>query len=987
MRCILISLFLLFSGLTNAQEPLFKHYGVRNGLPTEEVYAIIQDDQGYIWFGTDLGLVKYDGINMNTYTTADGLTSNVVLALYKGINNKIWISSYTKGVSYYKDGKFYPAPFNEYINPEDGFITHFLEQADSTIYFMCAYSKYLYHYKNNKLTKLLPDSVYNGSEDMKYIRFIKEIDSSFFFEHSVATINTKDTTHYLFDTVPYPNIKLHTQDHLQCLEISFTSQIYSILKLSDGSKLIFINNIRFITDKTPHFYFLRIHNDSLSILPYKIDVIVNSMYIDEQKNLFLLTQGNGVLVFKNEDLNSTPIHLLGDKDVGNMIVDHEGNYWFTTTQNGVFQVPSLNIIKISGIKNENIHLIGATQNELIVEDKSGNYYLHQIENQQILPFSLKHADFFFTSKRTDDILFVKDNVCYIYNTSDKSITSAHYSGGVNDVYEDQTYTYSISNGAVNRHNNLMGDILNRAEDITKSKFRKLYVQSSHEIWIGSIKGLMFSDGYSVSYNYPNPITERITHLVGMGGKQFAVATKESGLIIRNGDTNLNIRKQDGLPSDIITAVFYDKKLLWVATADGFCSILFNESTNGYEIVLYDIFSPSVIGAIRTIELFKGYLYLGTSTGLYRFSTSEIYKKNISLPVIIKSIIVNNKAVTINKAPLAFSPFENNFEFSFQGFTYTSPKQLKYKYILKGYNNDTIYTTNTSIQYTNLADGDYTFIVYAATNNKNWSNTPAVYTFSIAQHYTKSWWFILLMVLAGLLIVSSVFLLIIRNLKRRNEIQRELLLLEQKALRAQMNPHFTFNALNSIQYFITDNNKRAATTFLSKFSKLVRNILNNSKSNTISLADEISTLTTYLELEQMRFNGKIAIGIYIGDDFIPDDIFIPSMIIQPFVENAIWHGIMPKEDGMGKLELSFELRGNTLVCKVKDNGIGRKKSAELKEQTRKGHKSAGLKNIDDRIAVLNHINKTQIDITVTDLYEADNAPTGTEVMIYFELEKE
>ncbi len=257
------------------------------------------------------------------------------------------------------------------------------------------------------------------------------------------------------------------------------------------------------------------------------------------------------------------------------------------------------------------------------------------------------------------------------------------------------------------------------------------------------------------------------------------------------------------------------------------------------------------------------------------------------------------------------------------------------------------------------------------------------------------------VLAALVILLSLAAIIIRNiiLKRRNEklkLQHELELqklesektkaelehqateLEMQALRAQMNPHFIFNSLNSINRFILKKQSSEATEYLTKFSRLIRMILNSSASASVSLAEDLEALQLYLELERLRREEKFSFKIKVDPDLDIDFIQVPPLLLQPFVENAIWHGLMNKESE-GHLLINVDQDDSTLMCTITDDGIGRKKAAELKDKSGK-HKSMGMKITESRITMMQKMNGTDKSIEIRDLVDADGSAAGTEVIL-------
>jgi LytS/YehU family sensor histidine kinase len=237
----------------------------------------------------------------------------------------------------------------------------------------------------------------------------------------------------------------------------------------------------------------------------------------------------------------------------------------------------------------------------------------------------------------------------------------------------------------------------------------------------------------------------------------------------------------------------------------------------------------------------------------------------------------------------------------------------------------------------------------------------------------------------LLVVLLMRYIAIRGQLRKEKsenLNRNLLNLKLKALRAQMNPHFTFNVMNSIQHFILHRNEESAHRYLSKFSKLMRAILNNSEKDTVSIAEEIKALELYLELESMRFEQGFSYAIVIDRNIDVQRVHIPSMLIQPFVENALIHGILPSQK-KGKLTVEIRLEDNRLLCIIEDNGVGRAKAMEKKKA---GHKSFGTSITKERLSTINALHNSTLSEKTIDLYDASGQATGTRVEIYIPLMK-
>ena len=322
------------------------------------------------------------------------------------------------------------------------------------------------------------------------------------------------------------------------------------------------------------------------------------------------------------------------------------------------------------------------------------------------------------------------------------------------------------------------------------------------------------------------------------------------------------------------------------------------------------------------------------------------------------------------------------------FQYVLPNPLnstsvKYQYMLDGVDKDWITTDQRIVRYPRLKGGKYTFSVRARENdNQDWTKTTSL-VITIPKQLIEWWWF---WSIVGILFLACVILInrfLLSRAKKEERLkadfEHQLSEIQMQALRAQMNPHFLFNSLNSIKYFAISKSKDETAAYLSKFSMLVRAILNNSKSRTISLKEELDALQLYIEIEHLRLDGKFDYLIDIDSSIHIKQAQIPPMILQPFVENAIWHGLMHK-DGRGKLLVQVKDMGHQIQCIIEDNGIGRAKAATFRNSQTDHKKSVGMQITSDRIALINKIYHIDTQVMVIDLEDENGTPKGTRVVI-------
>ena len=277
--------------------------------------------------------------------------------------------------------------------------------------------------------------------------------------------------------------------------------------------------------------------------------------------------------------------------------------------------------------------------------------------------------------------------------------------------------------------------------------------------------------------------------------------------------------------------------------------------------------------------------------------------------------------------------------------------------------------------------NYTFKVKAANIDGIWNKAPLEIRLHISTPWWKTWWFRSLVVLAILGSIFSFYQYRVRQIRKaerlRSEYGKKLANVELTALRAQMNPHFIFNCLNSIDHYIIKNETRKASEYLNSFSRLIRLILQNSRSNYVNLRDELEALKLYMEMESLRFNHRFDYVVQVENDMDLDSTEIPPMIIQPYVENAIWHGLMHKE-GKGKVVLTLARENGYLRCSIEDNGIGRARAAELKSRNSTRKKSMGMGITNDRINIINNLYNTDTSVKVIDLVNANGTGRGTRI---------
>ncbi|HRI21690.1 MAG TPA: histidine kinase, partial [Panacibacter sp.] len=395
------------------------------------------------------------------------------------------------------------------------------------------------------------------------------------------------------------------------------------------------------------------------------------------------------------------------------------------------------------------------------------------------------------------------------------------------------------------------------------------------------------------------------------------------------------------------------------------------------------------------------LFIGAQNYLQYISLSEVINAGVARQkCYLSSISVLNQPYKTDTLPQYLHnltlPHDKNFiTLTFSSTFYNQPEHLEYRYKLSNINNDWQYVNylNRTITYNDLQPGNYNFYAEIKNTDGSWSNDGVRLYINIIPAWWQTIWF-KLMAIAFLLLLGFFMIrwriAVVRKqeqekAKQKQEkarIEKEILELEAKALRAQMNPHFIFNCMNSIKALIQENDQDKAVIYLTTFSKLLRTIFQNSDKREISLHDEIETCRLYMQLESMRFGNKFTYQFNVDESIDLKSIMVPALIIQPFIENAIWHGIMPKENS-GSVNITVEQKNNFINCIIDDNGIGREMSRQNKFQTGSStHQSKGVHLTQSRLNLDNVLNERSASVEIIDKKNANDKSEGTVVIISF-----
>jgi hypothetical protein len=347
--------------------------------------------------------------------------------------------------------------------------------------------------------------------------------------------------------------------------------------------------------------------------------------------------------------------------------------------------------------------------------------------------------------------------------------------------------------------------------------------------------------------------------------------------------------------------------------------------------------------------------------LVYFLKKGFEQKARAAKVLVSAVLNNGNLLEVADTLSSLNPSKNNITFVYSSIDFQS-RDLVYRFRLKPEDNWTE-TRNRRLEFSSLSPGDYTFEISAKSNNADWSD-PTKIKFKLEEHFWQHNWFILVLLIAASFSFYKIAVVITKWQKNQEQkqlvLKHKILILEQRALQAMMNPHFIFNVMNSIQHYINTKNTSSANRILTGFARLIRKNLEICTKSFITLEEELEYLSLYLGLEKTRFGDKFNYQIEIDPSIDKEEIFIPSMLLQPYIENAIWHGLMPKEDG-GIIEISMNIVDQELLISITDDGIGIENSIRTK---RGSHSSKGMSLTQERVNLLNQIESIAIKIDIS-----------------------
>jgi ligand-binding sensor domain-containing protein len=1023
----------------------YQHYTIEQGLSNNSVSSMVQDADGFMWFGTSEGLNRFDGHQFKSFFRRDdgrGLTFDDIGKLLLLSRNRLLIATW-KGLCVMNTRNLTITRVSLPIRPEyaegDQIVWDIILDKNGQIW---AGTGTAIHVLDDNLTVkhsyFTPQQAGQSSNNHFAREFLELPDGTVTVKCQLAT-GVQDwqvvdfqsnTLKYLAQTVPWCGL-LDSAKGLGNVWVEQKTQ--QIWYTATGSQSRNTLNYLDWTTKTHHA--LLKNEQPLKSLdlgqlnrPYRLPD--NQILVQRFAGKLMIYN---VLTGDTLNLDKWNSSIQSQKDM-TYFVDKDDNLWLCPQGEGIYFLP-LKDPSVKSLNGLNTWHENAMKQQ-IVPSEWFRFYGLDLKNVQI--FSSPSGGLYKINKGNGAITSVSDAQNKAFSSAFRAIPY-----NLDTVWLDTRgglYWYKTSN-------NTHGLLKNIAPELGNLSNEFLYRDSYGLIW-GAVKGngvayfdtkthqfkhfpsqgqsppfpTMESTGaiedkdgnvwfcsrlgadFFVKWTRQTGQFEKVTPL-SKNGKNCAsarifltdrrgnlwVKTTEEGVFCINTQTLdvQSFRKADGLSTNQPNAICIDKfDNVWFATPLGLSRY---DPIHKFMHTFYQS-DGLLANGIKNVELFdtlNNTLLVTTDKGLCLFDPNKI-------PATVSNPTTYITSVSISKDSFFAAPesgilelpyYKNNISLAFTSINFYDGGRNRYQYRLEGMDLDwrNSEVTNATT-YLNLPPNTYTFRVRVANTEGVWSEQEAKLIIKIYPPFWATWTFRLLVLalLAG--IAWWLYQRQIRGIQAReiekNKVRQQLADLEMKALRSQMNPHFVFNALNSVQNFILKNDTREASRYLTKFARLMRLILENSESPVVPLGKEIELLKHYIELESLRFSTRFSYHFDIDNQLSLEAMSIPGMLIQPHIENAIWHGLMHKaEGGEGQLSIRFiKANEHTIICEIEDNGVGRVAAAAIEKDRQRTHRSTGIDNIKHRLALLNAQLADDIRLNFNDLYAEDGQATGTKVVV-------
>lgn len=940
--------------LTFGQDFASRVYTQNDGLPGSIIFGMHQDSEEFLWIRTESGLCKFDGIEFKTLTTTDGLGDSELLTMYEDSKGRRWFAGYNGTLTYLENGQFKvyckDSPQSEPLHL--GHIYHILEDS------------------NRQLWVIGLESVYRIN-DNSYEAF------ECHYNHPRAALPHANGEILVLYEDAMVFLKNGKTIRVIGLPVNFSTN-KGIVRYKNGYLIFFEREVRFYEQQ----------GETLTqIKTFGIDHAIVDIEVGTDNSIWIATFDNGIYYYPDFEKDHTDFrNYLKGRSMIDLYLDKEGGIWAASDQKRLHYIGNRNALHfdIPGQLKPNSYYSIASDGSYPVYaglDKA----LATISSTGEVSYSALPADLGRGYNRVKDIVTNAEQTWLgcdkgLILKDDKVFEEIHKIGGIKSISLSSNGQLLIATFEASFTMDTAPPYDFRR--ILNERSISICEGSNGEIWIGTLKGLYHykphwerAKKYEIAGHDPGGI-----NCLAYSDNALWIGTRNNGLIVLKDDEALSWDMDRGLAGNTCRSIFIDEnQRAWIATDKGVSCLAPIKTGEAPEIRNYDY--SDGLSSIQVYDIFarNDSVWIASSQGI-----DLLLNDNISYPDHIPPVYINYARTGLSEENLKqgeeLHHTQNSIAISFVGISYRSRAQVNYKYRLNGLHRDWQYTNSGRVEYASLPSGSYQFEVIAGDHFGNWSREPATFEFLIATPFWRTLWFKL--VLAILFVALTILLVVrlIKNKTRKSLLQKKMAQLELDAVKAQFNPHFIFNCLSSIQYLLNHQENAVAQHYMTQFARLVRNTLEFSSRSFITLNDEIQYLENYISLERLRLSDRFEYEITVQKGLRADNIRLPPMLHQIYVENAVKHGFRPMKREGGFLRISFKQKEQKLLCVIEDNGIGRAASLSRFHNDHKSRGPSGMIINRQRIDTLNSIHDEEIELEIIDKDLNTHSETGTIVKL-------
>jgi ligand-binding sensor domain-containing protein len=930
--------FLICHGQDYENGYAIKHYTIEDGLPSNTVYGVTSDRDGFLWFCTDAGVAKYDGITFKTFTTKDGLPSNEVFELFCDSKNRIWMSSFYNGVAYIMNDKVHTSDNDSVLNK--------VKNRHSTPKFLEDYKGNLWFRQNEYLVKLTPSNlVFETFIDL-------DANDGFCLYEYMNTINVMGSkaVRLNIDDLSIIHVNSNIRGLGSCGMKKLNTRIFHILS----------NNELVISDSTI------LEDNALRASSFRW----NLLFAD---SIFWIPTSKGIKL-QEQSLNVVGYLIQMDKFTY-LNSDSNGNIWGCTPSNGVYKIKKKlrrrysefndNCLTSVATSNRSI-LIGTKKDRLIVA-------LKNLEDEKIIELNDKSV----IQNGISRILVTKNgiyaaahNKVVKYIANHLNILKPTY-GAIKSIYILNNQLVVLSAGYVGFYNSISGKLV---DSVSGSKRFYSYASYNNQMIFGTQDSLYYlKDKQFYPYQLNIPFDYRANDLIVKDSLLIATTIEKGIFFIHNHKVLKNINSSNGINTNTCYRSYIYKNKLYTASKKGIH--VYDFATEKITHVYESDGLPS--NTVFDLAIENDTLYAATEKGLCILPISSI-KQNRTFPFFIKPIYKANDT-TWDLPPIIQTHTDTSLTFVLNALNFNVKGGVTYYYRIKEIDTSYTHSIDKNVTIKIEKPGEYIFEAFALNTEGTKSNVKILHVCVEPYFYQTIWFKVLVFSVIIAFIILLVYYFVQRAKKKqieKAELDAKIRNLELSAWKSAINPHFLFNSLNTMQGLFHLNDFKKANSYVTEFSGILRKTIDHSGRLLIKLDDEVKYLNNYLELEKIKRSDSFTYDVKYDSPKLLQ-YYIPSLLIQPVIENSIKHAI---RDGInGYIKINFALQNNTVECVISDNGGG-----FPKEAVQKDYVSKGLRLIKSKINIVERLTNSSIHFSYKNRYNNSNEIVGAETTFYFPL---